>query len=173
MFLNEVRKLQIENSYYYDQKEGNRGSIYSDKEGLEWGLLKIEKESYDHSLEFNEILFKNGKTHNNFDDGPDVANIAAENLLYKYGLQYPISWYVEYEDSDGLHFGYNYSDKIDIDHKGYIYEVESLFSSGKISELEKERLLAAGEYYRSHHKLLSKYFNGEELEVNEEKGHTR
>ena len=173
MMLNITEKLQIENSHYLDQKNGYTDSNYYDKESMLNELIRIDKEGYAISLEFNEFLLKNGQRFNKFMEGPDAVNIATENLLHKYGLQYPISWYIEYEDKDGLHFGYNKSDKINIDHKSYLNQVETLFINGKISETEKQRLITAGEYYKEHHKLLSKYFNGEQLEKTTEKGHTR
>lgn len=167
MMLNETTKMGIENSRSFSIETGNGASIYSTKEGAHRGLVQADKKGYELSLVFNELLLQNGKKHNAFDNGPDAANIAAENLLYKYGLRYPISWYIDYEDWDGLHFGYHYSDRIDKDHAIFLAKIERL----GVNEDIKERLRLAAEYYSRHHKLLSKYHNGEVLE--ESKSPTR
>jgi len=166
MMLNETMKMQIENSRSYAMMTGNDASLYSSKEGYHYGLMKTDKVGYELSLQFNELLFKNGRTYNSFENGPDAVNISAENLLYKYDLRYPISWYVEYEDRDGLHFGYYDEQIVDENHVKYLIQVENLLKNGKIDNFTKERLVAAGEYYCNHHKLLSKYFGyGDEKTV--------
>ena len=164
MMLNETRKTQIENSRAFSQMTGNTASIYSSTEGYHYGLMQADRKGYELSLAFNELLLQNGLNHNAFNDGPDATNIAAENLLYKYGLRYPISWYVAYQDRDGLHFGYHYADTIDKNHTQYLAKVEELLKTRKIDQNTSERLILAGEYYAQHHKLLSKYHNGEVLE---------
>lgn len=163
MMLNEMRKMQIENSRSFAKETGNTASIYSSDEGCHRGLMEADRKGYELSLKFNELLLQNSKKHNNFDSGPDAANISAENLLHKYGLNYPISWYVEYEDRDGLHFGYYKSDTIDRKHDEYLRKVENLLRDGKINNNTRERLIVAGEYYRSHRYLLSQYHNHEEI----------
>ena len=169
MMLNEMQKLQIENSNSYSIMNRNTASVYSDEENKERGLLEADKKGFELSLAFNELLLKNGKNHNKFSDGPDAVDIWATNFLYKYGLEYPISWYIEYEDSNGLHFGYYKSDIIDKNHDAFLAKVEKI----KTSVFEKKRIFAISKYYKERRKLLSKYHNMEAFEEEETKGHTR
>ena len=164
MMLNEMRKMQIENSRSFSKETGNTASNYSTEEGCHYGLMEADKKGYTLSLQFNELLLQNGRKFNAFNDGPDAVNISAENLLYRYGLHYPISWYVASQDSEGLHFGYYNSEVIDRNHGTYLAKVEKLLQEGKINKNVSERLILAGEYYSNHHKLLSKYYNHEDLE---------
>ena len=102
--------------------------------------------------------------HNAFLDGPDAAYIAGENLLYKYGLKYPISWHNDYHEKDGgIHFRYDYSEEIEENHHKYLLAVAKLFKSNKIDQITYQRLVLAGEYYKEHRKLLSKYNNQEKI----------
>ena len=167
MMLVETRKMQIENSHSFSIKTGNTASPYSTEEGYHQGILAEDKKGYELSLAFNELLLQNGMRYNDYVDGPDAVNIAAENLLYKYGIAYPISWYVDYETSERLHFGYHDSATIDINHEKYLTDIKQLFLERKINKQTFERLVHAGEYYKQHHKLLSKYNNKENL--NEQK----
>lgn len=171
MMLNETEKMLIENERNFSIMTGNQASLHSSAENYHRGLIRADKKGYELSLAFNELLLQNRKRHNAFKDGPDAVNIAAENLLYKYGLKYPISWYVEYEDRNGLHFGYHYSNQIDKNHEKYLTQVNHLLQTGKIDQYTSERLILAGEYYANHHKLLSKYYNREVIE--ESKGISR
>lgn len=164
MMLIETRKMQMENERSFEKKENFKYPTYQSEEYYCRSLMRVDKEGYELSLQFNELLLQNGKNHNAFVDGPDATKIYAENLLYKYNLHYPLSWYVEYEDKDGLHFGYHYSDTINKNHEVYLAQVEKLYNEGKINRYIKERLVLAGEYYCNHRKLLSKYHNGEVLE---------
>ena len=164
MMLNEMAKMQIENSHHFDRANGITTHNYSTQQGYHYGIMQADKKGYELSLAFNELLFQNGQKYNVFNNGPDAVNISAENLLYKYGLSYPISWYVASQDRDGLHFGYYDSKRIDDNHLGFLNQVNELLASGKIDKNTSERLIAAGEYYSNHHKLLSKYFNHEDLE---------
>ena len=95
MMLNEMGKLQIENAYSYSILKNNSASIYSNKSTVERSLLLADEKGFELSLAFNELLRQNGQKHNDFDKGPDAVNIWCENFLYKYGLSYPISWYIE------------------------------------------------------------------------------
>ena len=70
-----------------------------------------------------------------------------------------------------MHYGYNYSQQIKKDHEQFLAKIEMLLQTNKIDKHTSERLILAGEYYANHHKLLSKYFNGEVLE--ESKGTSR
>lgn len=164
MMLNEMNKLNIENSRSFSKMTGNTASIYSSEDGYYRGIINADKRGYELSLQFNELLLQNGQKFNPFNDGPDAVNISAENLLYKYDLSYPISWYVTHQDRDGLHFGYNYSEQIDKDHEQFLSKIEMLLQTKKIDKYTSERLTLAAEYYAKHHKLLSKYYNGEVLE---------
>ncbi len=171
MMLNEMSKLQIENSRSFDKQNGKQYSYYSDKDSqtrTENSLLLADKKGFALSLSFNELLLKNGYGHNNYENGPDAVDIWSENLLYKYDLKYPISWYVEHEDSDGLHFGYYASDKINQNHESFLQKVEGL----EISDFEKKRLIGVSEYYRARRLLLSKYHNNEKIDE-ESKGYTK
>ena len=129
MMLNEMSKLQIENGRYFDKRNSKNYSFYSDtssKEEAENRLLIADKKGFALSLAFNELLLKNGYKHNNYENGPDAVNIWSENMLNKYGLNYPLSWYIEYEDRDGLHYGYYKSDKINKNHEVFLQKVEGL-----------------------------------------------
>ena len=83
MMLNEMQKLQIENSNSYSVINNNTASIYSDKENKEKGLLEADKKGFELSLAFNELLLQNGKSHNKFSNGPDAVDIWTTNFLYK------------------------------------------------------------------------------------------
>lgn len=163
MMLVEMQKLQIENSRFFSLQTGNTASIHSSEEGCHHGLMQEDKKGYELSLVFNELLLQNGMEYNAFQDGPDAINISTENLLYKHGLKYPISWFVEYQDHNGLHFGYHNSDTIDKNHEQYLKQVEQLLLERKIDKNTHERLILAGEYYQQQRKLLSKYHNKEVL----------
>ena len=171
MMLNEMSKLQIENSRSFDKQNGKQYSYYSDKDSqtkTENSLLLADKKGFALSLSFNELLLKNGYGHNSYENGPDAVDIWSENFLYKYDLKYPISWYVDHEDQDGLHFGYDTSDKINKNHESFLQTVEEL----EISDFEKKRLIGVSEYYRAKRLLLSKYHNHENIDE-ETKGHTK
>lgn len=164
MMLVEARKLDTENSRFFSLATGNQASPFSSKDGCHYGLIQEDKKGYELSLQYNELLLQNGMKHNSFNDGPDATKISTENLLYKYGLKYPISWFVKSEDHNGLHFGYYTSEIIDANHAQYINEVEQLLANEKIDVHTYERLTLAGEYFQQHRKLLSKYHNNEQLE---------
>ena len=154
MMLNETRKMQIENGYYLDKRINRYGNS---KDTLYNRLINCDRDGYMLSLQFNELLLQNGYKFNAFVDGPDVVNISAENLLNKFGLSYPITWYVVSEDRDGLHFGYDSLETIESKHNEFLLQVEELFKMGKIDKLEKERILVCSEYYKSCRCLLVQY----------------
>ena len=160
MMENEISKMQIKNTNSFSHMTGNKASNHSDDDICNRDILECDKMGYEISLKFNEILLKNGQDFNAWIDGPDAAEIAAEHLLYEYGLKYPISWYVEYEDNDGLHYGYYKSDVINRNHREFLQKLDNLPFKSNI----KKRLLAAAEYYRSRRLLLSKYHNNEKFE---------
>lgn len=172
MMLNETQKMLIENNWSYAFIPGNSPSSEATKstvKSCQHQLLQADKKGYELSLQFNELLLQNGKTYNSFIDGPDAANIAAENLLYKYGLHYPISWYIKSQDKDGIHFAYEYSDTIDKKHNEFLIKIKNIALEESISDFEFERLNLAAEYYANHHKLLSIYHNNETLKENKKK----
>ena len=160
MMENEIRKMQIKNNNSFSHMTGNKASNHSDDDICNRDILECDKIGYELSLKFNEILLKNGQNFNAWVDGPDATEIAAEHLLYEYGLKYPISWYVAYEDREGLHFGYYKSDVIDRNHREFLQKLDEL----SVNSFIKKRILAAAEYYRSRRLLSSKYHNKEELE---------
>ena len=166
MMLNETQKKIIENSRYYSLKNNNRASIYSSQQNYQNALLEADTKGYELSLQFNELLLQNDKTYNIFNDEPDAANIEAENLLYTYGLQYPISWYIKSEDHNGLHYGYEYSDTIDKKHILFLKEIIDIVTQRKLDQFTYQRLILAAEYFANLHKLLSVYHNNEVIKEN-------
>lgn len=159
----EMRKLDIENTYLFSQATNNSASPYATKQGYDYYMKEEDKKGYALSLQFNDLLLSNGKRYNDFEKGPDAVHISAEHLLYSYGLKYPISWFLTSEDKDGLHYGYDTSDKIDENHAKYIREVEQKLKEKQIDESTCDRLILAGEYYAALHKLLSQYYNNEDI----------
>jgi hypothetical protein len=160
----EMMKLSIENSYSFSKMTGNRGSNYATKEGFYYGVIEEDKKGYALSLEFNELLLSSGKNFNSFVNGPDATRIAVENLLYKYGLKYPISWNYVSQTSNELIYEYDRSDKIDENHAKYLREVEAKLQQKEIDADIHKRLVLAGEYYAKLHKLFSKYYNNENID---------
>ena len=168
MMVNQTEKKQIENSKYYYIKTGNKSLFFKSEEDYQNRILNADKKGYELSLKFNELLLKNGKTFNSFTDNPDAANIEAENLLYTYGLHYPISWYIKSEDKNGLHYGYDFSDTIDKKHNIFLKEIIDTIYKQNLDNFTYKRLILAAEYYSNHRKLLSKYHNNEIIEKNKE-----
>lgn len=154
MMLNETKKMQIENGYYFDKKINRYGNS---KKVLYDRLINCDRDGYKLSLQFNELLLQNGYKFNAFDSGPDSVNISAENLLNKFGLAYPITWYVVSEDRNGLHFGYDSLNTIENKHNEFLSQVEKLFENGKLDKYEKERILVCAEYYKGCRCLLEQY----------------
>ena len=154
MMLNETRKMQIENSYYFDKKINRHGIS---KNVLYSRLINCDREGYKLSLQFNELLLQNGYKFNSFIEGPDAVNISSENLLNKFELVYPITWYVVIEDRNGLHFGYDSLDIIENKHNEFLSQVEKLFENGKIDNFERDRIIVCAEYYKSCRCLLQQY----------------
>ena len=172
MMLNETQKKLIENNWSYTMTPGNSKSFDATKSTIKTcqeQILQADKKGYELSLQFNELLLQNGKTYNSFVDGPDAANIAAENLLYDYGLHYPISWYIKSQDKDGLHFAYEYSDTIDKKHNEFLLKIKNIALEESISDFEYKRLTLAAEYYANHRKLLSIYHNNEMIKEKKKK----
>lgn len=181
MMKNEMRKLQVESNALFNikriQENMENGilthgisispTVKEEEEKYHKAIISLDKEGYSLSLTYNNLILQNGSKFYSFNNGPDAANIAAENLLAKHGLSYPISWYIERTTNLGIEYGYYKSDVIDYNHSKYLKQVEE----SKFDSFTKDRLIAAGEYYREHHKLLSKYFNGENLE--DSKGQSR
>jgi len=164
MMLNETAKQNAENFRSMDLRTGKQLTPESNAKKYYQSLLLKDQKGYELSLAFNELLLQNGMIHNDFLEGPDAAYIAGENMLYKYGLKYPISWHNNYHDRDGnIHFSYDYSDVIEENHHKYLLAVGKLLKDNKIDEITYERLLLAGEYYKEHRKLLSKYNNDEKI----------
>ena len=161
MMLNETHKKIIENNRYYSLKNNTKPSLYSSSQVYENTLLKADQKGYELSLQFNKLLLQNGKTHNEFIDTPDAANIEAENLLYKYGLEYPISWYIKNQDNNELQFGYDYSNTIEKKHNIFLKELIDVVSKNNLDQFTYQRLILASEYLANHHKLLSVYHNNE------------
>ncbi len=172
MMINESAKLMTENHHAFNMRHRSEFpmAFINEQQYFESDLLREDKKGFELSLAYNELLFKNGETHGATSNGPDAVNIWAENYLNKFNLSYPISWYVEYEDREGLHFGYNKSAKIDQDHEDFLRQVEQK----DLTDFEKKRIAGIADYYKAHHKLLSRYKNFENLEnenvVEEEKG---
>ena len=172
----EMRKLQTENNYFYNIQniQANRKFGYTIKEEEEryhQSIISLDKEGYSLSLAYNDLILQNGSKFYAFNNGPDATKIASDNLLAKNGLSYPISWYIISTTNLGIEYGYYKSDVIDYNHEQYLKQVEQLKNEGKVDEFMQQRLVLAGEYNKEHHKLLSKYFNGEDLEVS--KGQSR
>ena len=161
MMLNETNKKMIENNRYNSLKNKNTSLIYLSTQDYHNTLLEADKKGYELSLQFNELLLQNDKTHNVFNDGPDAANIEAENLLYKYGLEYPISWYIKNKDHNGIHYGYEYSKTINKKHNLFLKEIIDIVTQKKLDQFTYQRLILAAEYFANLHKLLSVYHNNE------------
>lgn len=156
MMLNEAKKMQIENDYHYNNRINRYGNS---KKVLYDRLINCDKDGYKLSLQFNELLLQNGYKFNAFTSGPDVVNISAENLLNKFGLLYPITWYVVSEDRQGLHFGYDSLKTIEKKHNEFLLQVEELFKMNKIDKYERERIIVCAEYYKGCRCLLEQYQN--------------
>jgi len=157
MMLNEMQKLQIENSYLWNKKNNTTTLPNSTKEQYHRSIIQADKKGYELSLQFNQLLLENGYGHNAFKDGPDATQISTENLLARHGLEYPITWYVQSEDRDGLHFGYDSKETIDRKHEEYLKNVEAKFEKGNIDKETRERIIIASEYYRSQRYLKTQY----------------
>lgn len=160
MMLNENYKIQIENNRYHSLIKNNP-STYIIKDGYQHAILEADKEGYKLSLQFNELLLQTRKTHITFTDIPDATYIKAENLLYKYDLEYPISWYIKNNDNTGINYGYDYSDTINKKHDMFLKDLIDKISKNNIDEFTYQRLILASEYLASHHRLLSYYLNNE------------
>ena len=154
MLKNENTKLQLENIFYFDKKNCTPLLFIGKEEQFEKSILEADEIGFELSLAYNELLFQNGMRHNFFKNGNDAANIWCENYLYKHDLKYPISWYIDYEDRDGLHFGYYSMDGIEALHKEFLSRVNRI----KMTDLERKRILGIAEYYKKHRQLVSKYF---------------
>ena len=171
MMLNETSKLQIENGISFSARMAKENPNFSPRseESEKARLAMADKKGFELSLAFNELLLSNGYKLNAFANGPDSVEIWAENFLNKYGLAYPLSWDIDYQDQFGLHYKYDKADKIEANHQKFMEKVQAL----EISEEERKRIVNIANYYRERRRLLTKYINGEVLDDEEKKEHTR
>ena len=169
MMLNETKKKRIENDRYYTLRNNNKSSIHSSLQVYQHALLETDIKGYELSLQFNELLLQNDITYNAFIDGPDATNIGAQNLLYTYGLEYPISWYIKDQNQDGFQYGYETTKKINKKHNIFLKELIDMTIKQKLDQFTYQRLVLAAEYLANHHKLLSSYMNNELIEKKKRK----
>ena len=161
MMVNEVKKTQLENVYltnreeFYGLSQEEKESKYYEK------LILLDQVGYELSLNFNEILFQEGKTKTILDNGTDVVSIQVENMFNKLGLIYPIPCGYIDKEGVGIQRVYHTSDIIDKDHIKFMNEIHAIMMQGKITLDEAERLGYAAHFFREKNKLLLKYFSTE------------
>ncbi len=164
MMVNEMGKLGIENSHNF----ALRGNFWTDtnfrENDFQANLLRADKKGFQLALNYENLLYQNGFRHNIRDNGPDAVEIWAENYLNKFNLKYPLSWYVEFEDRDGLHFGYVSDQTIQNNHEDFLRKI----ASTSATDFEKERMRNIAEYYLINRKLVNHYFGHVKVEGIEE-----
>ena len=168
MMIIENQKLQEENMESFSERKNKSSWIDPQiKENHYRILMRLDMEGYSLSLQFNDKLHKLGYDHNGYKIGPDATYTSAENLLNKYGLNYPKSWRIASETREGLVFSYFPVATIDRQKEDFLKSIVELRKNNKISEAEERRLMLAAQYFAAHHKLLSCYHNNEEINTEE------